>query len=123
MATIAPSALAPPGTAAVMRTVTSTTLTGTADTFVYDPTVPGSVLIMENPTGAAIASCRIFGSLASSVVIPGLQTFLLTAGLSVGSIAAGTARAIALDTVALWLPGTISITGGTGLVCYLLTQS
>lgn len=101
------------------RAVTETTLNGT-DSFVY---APGDILILRNPTGAAI-SPTIVGSLASSAfAVPGAATINLSAGFAVGSIAAAALRAIPLDTISNFLTGTISITSGTGLVATLLRPS
>ena len=124
MATIVPTLLPSAGILGSLgRGVVFTVLTGTADTFVYDQTVPGSILVMENPTGAAI-SPRIIGSMASSSAsLPNYARVDLSVGFLVGSIAAGAARVIVLDQVSLWLAGTISITSGAGLSCFLLSYA
>jgi hypothetical protein len=101
------------------RAVTETTLNGT-DSLVYQP---GDILILRNPTGAAI-SPTIVGSLApSSFAVTGADTFNLSTGRAVGSIAASAVRAIPLDTIREYLAGTISITSGTGLIAVLLRPS
>lgn len=115
MATITATTMATPG----VRTVTETTLTA-SDTLPYDPSVNGSILYLRNPTGGAL-SPTINGSQApASILVAGYGTLSLAGGLAVGSIPAGQARAIRLDSVSLYLQGTITITGGTGLVASYL---
>lgn len=101
------------------RTLTETTLNG-SDSFTYSP---GDILLLRNPTGGAI-SPTIVGSLASTAYpAPGIGSVNLSAGLAVGSIAAGAARAIPLDSISGYLAGTISITSGSTLVAALLRPS
>lgn len=123
MATIVPTIITGAGLpTGAGRLLTATVLTGTADTFVYDPTIPGAVLILENPTGGSL-NPKITGSLASaSTALPAAASINFSAGINVGTIPAGGARTMDLDAIALWLPGVISITAGTGLSCYLLTR-
>lgn len=100
------------------KTITETTLTGTADTFSYGS---GDLLIMRNPTGGAI-SPTIDGDGGSTVPVSGVGDVSVSSGYAVGSIAAGAMVAIYLDTIAAYLQGTIAITGGTGLVCSIHTR-
>jgi hypothetical protein len=44
----------------------------------------------------------------------------VSAGFSVGAIAAGAAKAVLLSTIAYYLQGPVAITGGTGLTAILL---
>ena len=105
----------PPG----QRTLNELTL-GASDTLAYDPGKPGSLLILRNPTGGAL-SPTITGSTASaSIPIPKYGVVSAAAGLAVGSIPAGAARVIPLDSVSLYLDGVITITGGAGLVASFL---
>lgn len=101
-----------------VRTMSETTLTA-SDTFAYEPGAPGSILVLRNPTGGAI-SPTITGSQANTAIpVPGFGT-VSAASLAVGSIPAGQARVIPLDTVREFLAGTVTITGGTGLVAAFL---
>jgi hypothetical protein len=92
-----------------------TTLNGT-DTFSYKN---GDILILRNPTGGAITP-TIDGDAGTFVIVPGLGSVSVAAGWSVGSIAAGAARVIPLDSRAEYCKGIVSITSGTGLVAALL---
>lgn len=112
MATITKSSMAGPGA----RAVTEVTLTA-SNTFVYEPGT-GQVLILRNPTGAAV-SCNIDGADGGTVPVPGIGTVDVSAGYAVGSIPAGALRAIPLDTISAYLQGVITVTG-TGLVAVLL---
>jgi len=101
------------------RTMTETTLTA-SDTLAYDPTVSGSILVLRNPTAGAL-SPTITGSTASSAIpVSGYGNVSAAAGYAVGSIPAGAARVIPLDTIARYLSGTITVTGGVGLVAAFL---
>jgi len=115
MATIAPTNMGGTG----QRTMVSTTLTGTADTFVYKEST-NPVLIIRNPTGGALSPV-IDGAGATTVQVKGVtQALDISGGYPVGSIAAGAAVTIRLYTIREYLKGAIAITGGTGLVCSLL---
>lgn len=100
------------------KTVTETTLTGTADTFTYGT---GDRLILRNPTGGAI-SPTIDGDGGTTVAVAGVGDVSVASGYAVGSIAAGAMVTIDLDTISAYLQGTITITGGTGLVGSILTK-
>lgn len=102
------------------RTLTETTLTGTADTFTFTEN-RGQILILRNPTGGALTPI-IDGNGGTTVTVPKVGSVDVSGGYAVGSIAAGAAVAIPLDSIALYLQGTIAITGGTGLVASLLTR-
>lgn len=101
-----------------VKTVTETTLTGTADTFTYTAAL-NPVLYIRNATGGALSPI-IDGSGATTVAVGGVGNVDISAGYAVGSIAAAGVRAIELSTISKYLAGTIAITGGTGLVCSLL---
>lgn len=115
MATIAATSMSGNG----QRTVTETTLTGTLDTFSYSPN-RGQILIMRNDTAGALTPV-IDGAAGTTVEPRGVGTIDVSGGYAVGSIAAGAVKAIPLDTISAYLQGTIAITGGTGLVCSLLS--
>ena len=102
-----------------VRAMNETTLTA-SDTLAYDATKSCSILVLRNPTGGAL-SPTITGSTAPSTIpVSGYGNVSAAAGLAVGSIAAGAARVIPLDTIQKYLSGTVTITGGTGLVAAFL---
>jgi hypothetical protein len=111
MATITATNMAGGG----VKTLTEVALTGTADTFTYKK---GGILLLKNDTGGAI-SPTITGA-GVVVGIDGLGTVNTSSGYAVGSIAAGASKVIALDTIRLYITGTIAITAGTGLDCSVL---
>ena len=91
-----------------------------SDTITWDQNTPGAILVLRNPTAGAL-SPNITGSQASAAVpVPGFGTVSAAAGLAVGSIAAGATRIIPLDSRREFLQGTITITGGTGLIAHVL---
>lgn len=101
-----------------VKTVTETTLTGTSDTFTYNPT-RNPILYIRNPTGGSLTP-TIDGSGATTVPVGGVGSVDISAGKSLGAIGAGAARVIELASISRYLDGTIAITSGTGLVCSLL---
>lgn len=115
MATIAATSMGGSG----VRTITETTLTGTADTFTYVATA-SQVLILRNPTGGALSPV-IDGNGATTIPVAGVGSVDVSSGYAVGSIAAGASKSIPLDTIKAYLKGTIAITTGTGLVASLLS--
>lgn len=112
MATILKTSIGGPG----QRTAAEVTLTA-SNVFTYEPGT-GQILILRNPTGAAISSV-IDGADGTSVAFPGVGPIDVSAGYSVGSIPAGGVRAIPLDSISAYLQGAINVTG-TGLVAILL---
>ena len=73
----------------------------------------------KDPTGGALSPV-ITGSLASAAIdVDGYGT-VNAVGYPVGSIPAGQARVIPLDSIKRWLEGVVTITGGTGLVASFL---
>jgi len=102
-----------------VRTVTETTLTA-SDTLAYDRSRPGSILMLRNPTAGAISPTIRGSQAASALEVNRVGTIDLSAGLAIGSIPAGAARAIELDSIAEWLAGNVTVTGGTGLVAQFL---
>lgn len=95
-------------------TLTETTLDGSSDTFTYVGG-KGRVLILRNPTGSPI-SPTIDGDGGTTVSTSNLGTVTVSGGYAVGSIAAGAAVLINLDSISAYLSGTIAITSGSGLV-------
>lgn len=97
------------------KTITETTL-GASDTLTYKTK---SLLLLRNPTGGALTPV-IDGDGGTTVLAPGLGSVDVSGGYSVGSVAAGAHVVIALDTIASYLKGTITITGGDAMVACLL---
>lgn len=104
-----------------VRVMTETTMTA-SDTLAYDKGSPGSVLVLRNPTGGALSPV-ITGSLANTAIPVARYGTVSAASYAVGSIAAGAARVIPLDTIGEYLEGNVTITGGTGLVAAFLRYS
>lgn len=99
------------------KSLTETTLNGT-DTLVFSE-IKNQVLILDNPTAGALSPV-IDGDGGTTVQVPGLGVVDVSSGYSVGSIAAGASKAIRLNSIKDYCKGTVSITGGTGLVATLL---
>ena len=114
MVAIAPTTMTGYG----VRAAVETTMTA-SDTLAYDPGVPGSILVLRNPTGGALSPV-ITGSLASAAIPVDGYGLVSAASLAVGSIPAGAARVIPLDSVQRYLAGVVTITAGTGLVATFL---
>lgn len=98
------------------RALAETTLTA-SDTFAYE-NGGRMVLTLRNPTAGALSPV-IDGDGASTVSVAGVGDVDISGGYPVGSIAAGAAVAIPLDTISRYLAGTIAVTGGAGLVATL----
>lgn len=111
MATIAKTNM----TAAGVVTVLSTTMTA-SDTFVYDPS-KRAFLELRNPTGGPLSPV-IVGSANAAVFVPKLGVVPVVGGYTgIGAIPATTGRVcIELSSIELWLKGTITVTGSTGLI-------
>lgn len=100
------------------RTLTETTLNGSTDSFVYKPlTTP--ILTLRNATGGALTPV-IDGNGGTTVNVAGIGSVDVSAGYSVGSIAAGAHVVIPLNSISEYLKGTIAITGGTGIIATLM---
>lgn len=100
-----------------VRVLTETTLNGT-DSFTW---APGDILLLRNPTGGSITP-TVDGDGGTTWASDGLGSVSVTAGLSLGAIAAGAARAIETDSIRAYLQGTVAITSGTGLVAAILRR-
>jgi len=98
-------------------TVTRTTL-GSSDTLTYDPS-KGAILVLDNITGGALTP-NIDGSGGTTVATPNLGPVSVSSGLTLASIAAGACVAIRLDTIAAYLQGTVTVTGGSGIKAHIL---
>ena len=98
------------------RTLTETTLTA-SDTLTYKASSK-MVLSLRNPTAGALTPV-IDGDGGTTVPVAGIGSVDVSGGYSVGSIAAGAAVAIPLDTISKFLNGVVTVTGGSGLVATL----
>lgn len=88
---------------------TPNTLTA-SDAYTYQP---GDMILIRNLSGGAIT--LLFDGDGGSTISPpggGIQT--VSAGYSTGSIATSGHRIIFADTIAEYLKGTVTITGGSG---------
>lgn len=99
------------------RAVIVTTMTA-SDTLTYKAG-QGQILILRNGTAGALTPI-IDGAGATTIPVQGVGSVDVSAGYSVGAIAAGAEVAIPLDTIRAYLVGVIAITGGTGLSASLL---
>lgn len=113
-----------------MPAITATNMVGVGATSVTETTLDGSdsftykeartpVLLFRNPTAGALTPV-IDGDGGSAVSAKGLGLVDVSAGYSMGSIAAGGAKSVKLNSIKEYCRGTIAITGGTGLVASLL---
>lgn len=101
-----------------VRVMSETTLTA-SDTLAYEPGAPGAILVLRNPTGGALSPVITGSAASTSIPVDGYGT-VSAASYAVGSIAAGAARVIPLDSIRRYLEGNVTITGGTGLVAAFL---
>ena len=104
-------------------TLARVTLNGT-DSLTY---IPGAnqQLYLANNTGSPIGPVVILGSTApATYIIPGTggTTIAPSAGKSLGTIAANTTIEVSLDDISLYLQGSVTITGGSGLVATILSN-
>ena len=115
MATVAATSMGGTG----QRTLTFTTLTGTADTFTYNA-AKNPVLVIFNDTGGALSPIIDGADAPAALPVKGYGAVDLTAGYAVGSIADGVTKVIPLASIDQFLKGAIAITGGTGLEVALM---
>ncbi len=101
------------------RTLTFTTLTGTADTFTYNAS-RNPVLVIFNDTGSPVSPVIDGAGAPSALPVKGYGTVDLTSGYAVGSIADGAHKTIPLNSIDQFLKGAIAITSGTGLEVALM---
>jgi hypothetical protein len=97
-------------------TLARTTLTA-SDTFTY---VPGAkqYLLLANNTGGSITA-TVNGSANTPINVQGYGS-VATAGGKAIAVPANTTMLVALDDISAFLKGTISVTGGTGLIASLI---
>ena len=100
-------------------TVTSTTMTA-SDTLTY-VSGNGQELEVTNPTGSPIV-LTIVGSGATTITPAGYGGSISVAAGKPFTIAANSTQNIPLDGHSAFLAGTISLTGGTGLVARLINN-
>ena len=100
------------------RAITETVLNGTTDTLTYKPN-QGQILILRNGTAGALTPI-IDGAGSTTIPVQGVGSVDVSAGYTVGSIAAGAEVAIPLDSIYAYLVGVVTITRGTGLSAALL---
>jgi hypothetical protein len=100
-------------------TVTETTL-GASDTLVYSP-ARNPILILNNATAGALTP-NIDGAGGTAVSVAGIGSVSVASGYTAPSIAAGAVVAIPLRSIAEYLRGTVTITGGTGIKASILEQ-
>jgi len=106
-------------TSAGANAVTETTL-GASDTLVYSP-ARNPILILNNATGGALTP-NIDGAGGTTVPVTGVGNVSVASGYTCPSIAAGAVVAISLRSIAEYLRGTVTITGGTGIKASILEQ-
>lgn len=100
-----------------VKTVVTTTL-GSSDTLTYRPSF-NPILILTNETGGALTP-KIDGADGSTVPVAGVGNIDVSAGYTFASIANGGTVAINLSSIAAFLKGVITITGGSGIKAKLL---
>lgn len=92
------------------RALAITTL-GASDTFTYEA---GDVMVINNVTVGAITP-NLDGDGSTNAALPGYGSDVpVSAGYDVPSIPAGDYAVIPLDTIKLWLKGTVTVTAGDG---------
>jgi hypothetical protein len=116
MVTINPTAMSGD---AIVRTPVEVTLTS-SDTLPFDASRQNGILILRNPTGGALSPTITGNTAPAAYPVREAGTINLASGLAVGSIAAGQSRVIPLDRMKAYLSGTVTITGGTGLIATFL---
>lgn len=99
------------------RAVTVTTL-GASDTLVYNPD-KSPVLILNNVTAGALTP-NIDGAGGTTTPVAGVGSVDVSGGYTTPSIAAGAVHAIPLASIAKYLQGVITVTGGDGIEASLL---
>jgi len=100
-------------------TVTTTTMTS-SDTLTY-VSGNGQILITENTTGSPV-TYTITGSGATIISPTGYGGSISVAGGKAITVGANATVHTHLDAISAFLAGTITITGGTGLVARLLNN-
>ena len=101
------------------QTITPATLDGSTDTLTFDANAKQS-LYLNNTTGGAL-NINVIGSTApADYTPPGYGDPLdLTAGFAI-TIPDGQMSSQFLPSISKWLAGSVTITGGTGLLAYIV---
>ena len=97
--------------------VTETTLDGSTDTITFNPS-KSPLLILSNSTAGSLTPV-ISGDESTTVTCPGVGEIDVLGGVS-QLIADGEVFALRLSSRADYLEGSITVTGGTGLVAQLI---
>ena len=99
------------------KAVTVTTL-GASDTLVFKKGV-NATLILNNVSGGALTPL-IVGADATTFPASGLGNIDVSGGFQLGSIGVGLTVALPLDSIAGYLDGVITLTGGDAIEAQLL---
>lgn len=91
------------------------------ETFVYQPD-GNQVMIIHNVTGSAISPLLMGDAASAAFKVQGIGTIDLTGGYAVGSIEAGEAVTIPLESVRHWIAGISSIVNAAGATCIITTN-
>lgn len=99
------------------KAITETTL-GASDTFVFNPET-NPILIFDNITAGALTPLLV-GDAAAPIGVPGFGNVDASTGELLTSVGIGDVVGIALNTISTKLLGTVTVTGGDGIVAQLL---
>jgi hypothetical protein len=99
------------------RTLTETTL-GESDTLVYDSS-KRQVLTLRNDTAGALTP-NIDGAGGTTVAVAGIGSVDVSSGITLASIGAAAHVAIPLDSINKYLQGTVTVSGGDGIVATIM---
>lgn len=97
-------------------TATRTTMTA-SDTLAFQAG-SGQVLTLANNSGSPITA-TFTGSVQPNINVPGYGGTVSTADGKAVAVAANSTVVLALDSISQFLQGTVTITGGTGLIATL----
>lgn len=86
------------------------------DTITYKPSKK-QLLVLTNPTGGTLTA-TLDGADGTSVVVPGLGSVSVAAGLAI-ALTAGQSKAVVLSTVSAYCKGVVHLTGGAGITAQL----
>lgn len=98
-------------------TLTRTTLTA-SDTMTGYVEGADQYLILANNTGSPITATLV-GSGSTTINVPGYGSLNVSGGKAV-PVAANSTVIVPLDDIAAYLKGTVTVTGGTGLIATLI---
>lgn len=96
------------------------TVLAASNTLVYKGYAGESpVLILRNPTVGAL-SVTLDGDGGGGVGVPGIGVVDVSGGVVIGPIAPGGVEAVRLHSIRAYLRGSVTVSGGAGLVASLL---